>query len=164
MKSLLLRQMAFGRQAFVADVKGEYGALAAAVGVTPIRLGPGLPARLNPLDPGPDTAALPAGEVTGRQLRLLVALARTALGRDVAPVEHAALGLALTAVTGTPAALAEETARDPRRTFGGVGTTGAGCRPCHRSSTLSSPPPRTRRRRCGCPRASWRRRRGTWRW
>jgi hypothetical protein len=37
----------------VLDPKGEYGALAAASGATPLRLGPGLGLRLNPLDVGP---------------------------------------------------------------------------------------------------------------
>jgi hypothetical protein len=99
-KSFLLREQAFGRSAFIADVKGEYDVLAAAVGVEPVRLGPGLGARLNPLDPGPGAADLSAAEIEGRQLRLLLALGRSALGRELSPVEHAAVGLALAAVTG----------------------------------------------------------------
>ena len=46
-KTLLWRSSVFGRSAVVADPKGEYGPLAAAYGVEPVRIGPGLPARLN---------------------------------------------------------------------------------------------------------------------
>jgi hypothetical protein len=51
-KTYLWRQSVFGRRAWVVDPKGEYGALAAAWGVTPIALRPGGPVRLNPLDSG----------------------------------------------------------------------------------------------------------------
>ena len=52
-KTLLYRQAEFGRTAWVADPKGEYTALAHAIGAPVIRLAPGGPARLNPLDPLP---------------------------------------------------------------------------------------------------------------
>ena len=39
-----------GRQAWIVDPKGEYGALAEACGATPLRLAPGGAIRLNPLD------------------------------------------------------------------------------------------------------------------
>src|SRR5215471_4743397 len=54
-KTFLWRQVAFGRQAWVVDPKGEYGPLAEACGGTPWRLAPGGAVRLNPLDltPGP---------------------------------------------------------------------------------------------------------------
>jgi type IV secretory pathway VirB4 component len=94
-KTLLWRQQAWGRAAWVADPKGEYGPLAAASGVTPIRLGPGLPARLNPFD---STGGDPAAD-RDRWSGLLAALAATALGRALRPAEHAAAGLALTAAT-----------------------------------------------------------------
>lgn len=90
-KTLLFRQAAFGRSAWVADPKGEYAAVATALGATPLRLGPGLTARLNPLDPPP------IGADDGHRLRLLQALAATALGRAMSPLEHAALGFALDA-------------------------------------------------------------------
>jgi len=91
-KTFILRQIAFGRTAWIADPKGEYAPLAAAVGGTPLRLGPGSSARLNPLD-------APQGADDGHRLRLLQALAATALGRPLNPVEHAATGFALQAVT-----------------------------------------------------------------
>ena len=92
-KSFLFRQAAFGRTAWVADPKGEYAGLAAAVGSDPLRLGPGLSARLNPLD------APPSGSDDGHRLRLLQALTATALGRPLSQVEHAALSFALEGVT-----------------------------------------------------------------
>lgn len=53
-KAFLLRMMLFGARTLIAgDVKGEYEPLCRAVGVTPIALGLGLPARINPLDLGP---------------------------------------------------------------------------------------------------------------
>ena len=51
-KTYLWRQQVFGRHAWIIDPKGEYGPLAEACGVEPVRLGPGLPVRLNPLDIG----------------------------------------------------------------------------------------------------------------
>jgi len=115
-KTFLWRQQEFGRAAWVADPKGEYADLAAAGDAPVIRLGPGQPARLNPLDVLPrldavstdadrvgDTAAVdPAvgpAEVTAQRLRLVLALAGTALARPPRPVEQAACGLALTVVT-----------------------------------------------------------------
>ena len=92
-KTLLFREAAFGRSAWVADPKGEYATLAAALGTEPLRLGPGLPARLNPLDQPP------SGSDDGHRLRLLQALAATALGRSLSQVEHAAVGFALDSVT-----------------------------------------------------------------
>ena len=90
-KTFLLRQIAFGRTAWIADPKGEYAPLAAAVGGTPLRLGPGLAARLNPLD-------APAGADDGHRLRLVQALAATALGRPLNPVEYAATAFALQSI------------------------------------------------------------------
>ncbi|MCL2464722.1 MAG: ATP-binding protein, partial [Micrococcales bacterium] len=52
-KSLYTRSMAFGRRVYVpGDPKGEHTPVAEAVGGMAIRLGHGLPARLNPLDEG----------------------------------------------------------------------------------------------------------------
>lgn len=96
-KSYLWRQTVFGRQAWVVDPKGEYGGLAAACGVEPIRLAPGGRVRLNPLDP-------PGGEeldAQRRQAELLASLASASLGRGLLPRERAAADLALAAVAGT---------------------------------------------------------------
>src|SRR5262245_66434880 len=57
-KTYVLSQSVFGRQAWIIDVKGEYERLAAAIGVRPIALSPGGQVRLNPLTPrgAPDRA------------------------------------------------------------------------------------------------------------
>ena len=53
-KSLACRSIALGRRVYVpSDAKGEWSAVARAVGGTAIELGHGLNTRLNPLDPGP---------------------------------------------------------------------------------------------------------------
>ena len=52
-KSLAVRSIAAGRRVYVpGDPKGEWGAVATAVGGRVVSLGPGLPTRLNPLDAG----------------------------------------------------------------------------------------------------------------
>jgi len=53
-KAFCLRMMGFGyRTLILGDVKAEYEAMCHALGVEPITIGPGLPARINPLDFGP---------------------------------------------------------------------------------------------------------------
>ncbi|GAB4085039.1 ATP-binding protein [Myceligenerans cantabricum] len=101
-KSLYLRSLAFGRRVYVpCDPKGEHTAIAEAVGGHAIQLGPGLPARLNPLDPGPRPSPLSDGEwsvqVRARRRGLLGALAETTLGRTLSPVEHTTIDVALAA-------------------------------------------------------------------
>lgn len=91
-KTYLLRQMVFGRQAWVLDVKGEYAPLAAALGVEPIRLVPGGEIRLNPLSPRGERES---------QLSLLRSVAGAALRRDLTPEEDAGLRVALDYVTGS---------------------------------------------------------------
>jgi type IV secretory pathway VirB4 component len=85
-KTLLWRMLLFGRRAFVLDVKREYGPLCERVGVRPISLAPGGGVRLNPLASRPEEHA---------QLELLRAVAVTALGGPLAPIEAAALREAL---------------------------------------------------------------------
>jgi type IV secretory pathway VirB4 component len=93
-KSYLWRQLVFGRQAWIVDPKGEYGALASACGVAPLRLEPGGAVRLNPLDaPGG-----PADDAQRRQAELLASLASASLGRPLLPRERAAADLALATV------------------------------------------------------------------
>jgi type IV secretory pathway VirB4 component len=95
-KALVWRQVAFGRQAWVVDPKGEYGALAAACGSTPIALSPGGAARLNPLD-------APAGEAGDDPVRTRSALAASllasSLGRPLRPDERTALEIAVRAAS-----------------------------------------------------------------
>jgi type IV secretory pathway VirB4 component len=77
-KTYLYRQAVFGRRHLIIDPKGEYSPLARELGCTPIVLKPGGDVRLNPLSSH-------AGEQS--QLRLLVAVASAAIGRDLTPTE-----------------------------------------------------------------------------
>ncbi len=112
-KSFIWRQRLFGRQCWVLDPKGEYEALALACGGSPLRLGPGLGLRLNPLDVNPDMPA-GAGQAAGpdgqgplgrtgqvpahqRRAELLGALLGSSLGRLLQPEERAAADVALSA-------------------------------------------------------------------
>ncbi len=53
-KTFCLRMMAYGyRTLILGDVKDEYEPMCRALGVAPHAIGPGLPARINPLDAGP---------------------------------------------------------------------------------------------------------------
>ena len=109
-KSIATRAIAHGYRVYVpSDPKGEWTELALALGGSSIALGPGLPGRINPLDAPPRPSSVAeedwAGEVRKRRLLLLASLARTVLGRDLLPVEHTALDVALDhAVTTTAAA------------------------------------------------------------
>mgnify|MGYP000197401571 CR=1 FL=1 len=80
-KTYVLRQSVFGRQAWIVDVKGEYDRLAQALDTRPIALSPGGRIRLNPLTPrgGPE-----------RQLNLLYSVAAAALERPLTPEEKRA--------------------------------------------------------------------------
>jgi type IV secretory pathway VirB4 component len=101
-KTLALRLTAFGVRVYVpGDPKGEWGPVARALGVEPLTLGRGLPARVNPLDAGTRPYGMPAEdwtrEVAARRHSLLAALAETALERRLLPVERSALLTALEA-------------------------------------------------------------------
>ncbi|MER5567177.1 ATP-binding protein [Streptomyces goshikiensis] len=108
-KSFALRSVAFGYRVYVpCDPKGEWTSVAEALGGTSIALGPGLPGRLNPLDAAPRPPSVAeadwAGEVRKRRLLLLGSLARTVLGRELRPMEHTALDIALDGVVTAAAA------------------------------------------------------------
>jgi type IV secretory pathway VirB4 component len=99
-KSIATRAIAHGYRIYVpSDPKGEWTAVAKALGGYTIALGPGLPGRLNPLDaparPEAVSAADWATETRKRRLLLLAGLARTVLARDLLPREHTALDVAL---------------------------------------------------------------------
>ncbi|WP_405013558.1 ATP-binding protein [Kitasatospora sp. NBC_01539] len=99
-KSIATRAIAHNYRVYVpSDPKGEWTAVAQALGGQTIALGPGLKGRLNPLDAParPDGVSEQdwAGEVRKRRLMLLAGLARTVLGRDLLPMEHTALDLSL---------------------------------------------------------------------
>ncbi|MER5688203.1 type VI secretion protein [Streptomyces sp. NPDC002205] len=111
-KALCFRLMAFGHRTLIAgDVKGEYAGLCRHLGVEPVRLGPGLPGRLNPLDAGPlgagldritDSAELRSRlqEIHRRRLTLLKALLELQLKRTLESQEEEALDVAVREVTG----------------------------------------------------------------
>jgi type IV secretory pathway VirB4 component len=99
-KAFLWRQQVFGRQAWVVDPKGEYGALAQASGTRPVRVAPGGAVRLNPLEPA---APSPDGhDLTRRRGELVCSLAAASLGRTLLPHERTAIELAVTSVSGRP--------------------------------------------------------------
>ncbi|MFJ8676320.1 ATP-binding protein [Streptomyces sp. NPDC093589] len=102
-KSFALRSVAFGYRVYVpCDPKGEWTPVAKVLGGTSVALGPGLPGKLNPLDaaPRPDSVSEAdwGHEIRKRRLLLLGSLARTVLGRDLMPMEHTALDVALDTV------------------------------------------------------------------
>ncbi|WP_235522348.1 ATP-binding protein [Cellulomonas sp. Root137] len=89
-KSLAMRSITAGRAVYVpGDPKGEWAPVAQAAGGTVVRLGTGLPARLNPLD-APD-----GPEPHGPRIRLLAAVAALTVHRELAAAEHGALDAAL---------------------------------------------------------------------
>lgn len=108
--AFLLRMMMFGYRALIAgDVKGEYSPLLRALGITPIALGRGSPARLNALDLGPlrdrwnDWPVSRQREelagVLGRWVKLLVALAE-AQGYQPTVTDEAVLSAVLRRLIG----------------------------------------------------------------
>ncbi|MFE4829979.1 type VI secretion protein [Streptomyces sp. NPDC056672] len=111
-KALCFRLMVLGMRVLIAgDVKGEYADLCEHLGVQPVRLGPGLPGRLNPLDAGPlgadldkmtDPAELTTRlkEIHRRRLTLLKALLELQLQRFLVPQEEECLDVAVQEVTG----------------------------------------------------------------
>lgn len=102
-KTVVLRERVFGRRALIMDVKAEYGPLAAALGVVPVRVGPGSGNRVNPLD----AAGLAHEKVRESRLAALAALAESTLGRRLGPhqgnprAERNALAAALDTVCAT---------------------------------------------------------------
>jgi type IV secretory pathway VirB4 component len=97
-KSLAVRAIAAGRRAYVpGDSKGEWAAVAHRVGGLVLRLGPGLPDRLNPL--------ASAGPATGREsgAPVLAAVAETLLARALRPGERSALDAAVCSAAVTAA-------------------------------------------------------------
>jgi hypothetical protein len=110
-KTFVWRQVAFGRQAWIVDPKGEYGRLAEACGSSPWRLAPGGGVRLNPLDlvpgySGASGAGTDDSAGTGRRrTELVCSLTASSLGRPLSPLERTAVevGMRATAArTGHP--------------------------------------------------------------
>jgi hypothetical protein len=87
-----------GRWAAICDPKGEYQPLAAALGLQIVRLYPGGPDRVNPLDAGPAGTAK-SSEVEMRRTAMVDALLVALLRRALTPIEEAALAAAVAETT-----------------------------------------------------------------
>lgn len=95
----LLRSSADGSHDLrIVDPRGEYGALAEALGLHQVRLNPGGPHRLNPLDAGPLAAVVGPVAIAERRHAILAGLCETALGRDLTGPEHGGLAAAVQAL------------------------------------------------------------------
>lgn len=109
-KTYLYREAAFGRQIVVLDPKGEYGALANALGAEPIYLYPGGPYRLNPLDmtsvgsadgQDPDRHnPNKEAHLFKKRLELMIAICSACVQRTLKPIEYTALEYALASSSG----------------------------------------------------------------
>lgn len=99
-KTLVWRQLAFGREAWIIDPKGEYAPLANACGAMPIVLRPGGPVRLNPLEIPGEIEITDVGDLARRRSDLVASILCCSLGRPLAPFERTALDLAVHQVTG----------------------------------------------------------------
>jgi hypothetical protein len=93
-KTFVWRQLAFGRLAWIVDPKGEYEPLARACGTRPVRLAPGGPVRLNPMEVA-DRGGLDIKEMLRRRSDLTCSLVASSLGRALAPAERTAVELAV---------------------------------------------------------------------
>ncbi len=100
-KAFLWRQQVFGRQAWVVDPKGEYGALAQASGTRPLQVAPGGALRLNPLEPAAPSAD--GRDLTRQRGELVCSLVAASLGRTLLPHERTAIELAVMSVSGRAA-------------------------------------------------------------
>jgi hypothetical protein len=92
-KTVVWRQLAFGRRAWILDPKGEYGPLSAACGSAPIRLEPGGAVRLNPLDIVARHSVGGTDRVVRERTDLVCSLVGSSLGRPLGPSERTAVEL-----------------------------------------------------------------------
>lgn len=111
-KSLLIRMQAVGIPWSWVDVKDEYTEVAAALGVEPLRLGPGLGVKLNPLaaiEQHPNqTDEEWRASTKARRLSLLEGLVQVRLARPLTMTERTALELALNTATGELSGVARD--------------------------------------------------------
>jgi hypothetical protein len=98
-KTIVWRQLAFGRRAWIVDPKGEYGPLAAACGCTPIRLEPGGTVRLNPFDVMGYQDFGGSDRVVRGRTDLICSLVGSSLGRQLGPSERTAVELGVRAAS-----------------------------------------------------------------
>jgi hypothetical protein len=92
-KTVVWRQLAFGRRAWILDPKGEYGPLSAACGSAPIRLEPGGAVRLNPFDVVAGHGVGGTERVVRGRTDLVCSLVGSSLGRQLGPSERTAVEL-----------------------------------------------------------------------
>lgn len=86
-KTMVYRQLVFGRQAVMLDPKGENHALCRAVGTTPVALRPGGSVRLNPLDAAVAARYVAPEDLLQSRVSIVAALLGATLGRPVTPDE-----------------------------------------------------------------------------
>jgi hypothetical protein len=103
LKTIAFRSVPFGQRFYIVDVKGEYEQLAAAVGITPLRIGPGLGVAMNPLaairrHPGHNEQQWRQLQ-RSRRLLLLEGLLEIQLGDRLVEAERSLLEFAVDAVT-----------------------------------------------------------------
>lgn len=105
-KSFGVRQVQMGRKLSIAsDKKGEWTKVIHALGGVVIQVGPGLSARLNPLDPGTRPSLNPQGEpmsdvewammVRTRRMSILITLVQILIDRNLTPAEYYVMAAAL---------------------------------------------------------------------
>ncbi|WP_238487286.1 hypothetical protein [Actinoplanes flavus] len=103
LKTLAFRGIPFGTKFYCCDVKGEYEQLAAAAGITPVRLGPGLGVVMNPLAGirrHPDQTEQQWLQLQrSRRLLLLEGLLEIQLGGPLQEAERSLIEYAVDAVT-----------------------------------------------------------------
>lgn len=97
-KTLVWRQLAFGRRAWIVDPKGEYGPLARACGCEPVVLRPGGTARVNPLESPHTQDGDPESAIRSR-LDLVASLLASSLRRPLGPEERTAVEMAVRLVS-----------------------------------------------------------------
>jgi type IV secretory pathway VirB4 component len=104
MKCMIIRFLAAGIPFSWVDIKDEYTELAEKLGVEPLRLGPGLGVRLNPLAAHrrhPSQTEIEwLGAVKSRRLSLLEGIIHVRLNRPLTMTERTAIELALDSCTG----------------------------------------------------------------
>ncbi|GGQ83837.1 hypothetical protein [Couchioplanes azureus] len=104
LKTLAFRGIPFGTRFYGTDYKGEYDQLAAAAGITPVRIGPGLGVIMNPLagirrhpqQTEPQWLQLQRS----RRLLLLEGLLEIQLGQPLSEAERSLIEYAIDAITG----------------------------------------------------------------
>jgi type IV secretory pathway VirB4 component len=103
-KCLILRMLVFGIRFSWVQLKPEYDELCAAIGVLPLRIGPGQLVRLNPLAEirrHPDqTYAEWVNSNRVRRITLTQGLLRASSGRPLSDMDESVIGWALDSVTG----------------------------------------------------------------